>query len=430
MACASARVIGVRAKRNVGAGGCYAARESETGTTGTGSNAAAILTSSSLTSTSSPLAMLSSTLEEGSFSPRSISARYETETCAPSATCFNVSPRSLRSARRVSPMVERRSPACRSGLISKVFTPLILSSNRRFAQPTCQLLDQKHLFGVSFRGLVRRLHDHGNSWQTVEKPWPGVDGYAPFPHFAMPIAVAPEFVLRIVEVNQRDRPSDGVHEILSDYSPSAFRRQVVAGHESVGRVNADPHPAAPRHLPEILERRAELGTGPDGVLDDRFGCASVESGSPLPSTPQAFYEPLHALLLAVSPVAASVHDYQVDPERACGGQLVGQGQHRKFPLLLARGGKVYKVLRVCDDRRDAKFTASLDEGIGVLASPGVSPGLRVGEEDLDSLAPELARGPKGSGEPTGGRKVPSYSVRPLWHGGDSTGLRRPSPGEI
>ena len=81
-----------------------------TGTTGAGSSAEAIRTSSSLTSTSSPLAMLSSTLEEGSFSPRSISARYETETCAPSATCFSVSPRSLRSARRVSPMVERRSP--------------------------------------------------------------------------------------------------------------------------------------------------------------------------------------------------------------------------------------------------------------------------------------------------------------------------------
>src|SRR5918999_4531010 len=133
-------------------------------------------TRSSLNSTSSPLAMLSRTLEEGSFSPRSISARYETETCAPSATCFNVSPRSLRSALRVSPMVERRSPACRSGLISKVFTPLILSSNRRFAQPTRQLLDQKHLFGVRFWRLVRGLHDCGDTGQAVEQPGPGVDG--------------------------------------------------------------------------------------------------------------------------------------------------------------------------------------------------------------------------------------------------------------
>src|SRR5215212_3105338 len=109
---------------------------------------------------SNPLAMLSSTLEEGSFSPRSISARYDTETCAPSATCFSVSPRSLRSARRVSPIVERRSPVCRSGLISKVFTTLILSSNRRFAQPTSQLLDETHLRGVRLRRLVGRLHDH------------------------------------------------------------------------------------------------------------------------------------------------------------------------------------------------------------------------------------------------------------------------------
>src|SRR5918993_609965 len=337
MARASLGVIGFKVKRNVGFLGVYAARESVTGTTGAGSSAEAIRTSSSLTSTSNPPAMLSSTLDEGSFSPRSISARYETETCAPSATCFNVNPRSLRSARRVSPMVERRSPACRSGLISKVFPP------------------------------------------------------------------------------------------------SAFRRQAVAGYESVGRVHADPHPAAPRDLPEIREPRAELRTGPDGVLDHRFGqnyCASVEAGGPLPGTPQAFHEPLHALLLAVSPVTASVHDDQVDPQRACGGQLVGQGQHRKFPLLLARGGKVYKVLRMCDDRRDAQFAASLDEGIGVLASPGLTPGLRVGDEDLDSLASELARGPKGPGEPAGGRKVPSYPVRPLWHGEDSTVLRRPSPGAI
>ena len=147
----------------------------------------------------------------------------------------------------------------------------------------------------------------------------------------MPVAVAPEFVLRVVEVNERDSVSYGVHELPSDLPPSAFRRQVVAGRESVGRVHADPHPAAPRDLPELLERRAELRTGPDGVLDHGFGhgyCTSVESGCPLPGTPQALNKPLHALLLAVSTVTASVHDDQVHPERPSGSQLVGQSHHR------------------------------------------------------------------------------------------------------
>ncbi len=123
----------------------------------------------------------------------------------------------------------------------------------------------------------------------------------------------------------------------------------------MGRVHADPHPAAPGDLPERLERRAELRTGTDGVLDHGFGhghCAPVESGCLLPRAPQALHEPIHALLLAVAPVAASVHDDKVHPERARGGQLVGQSPHRTFPQLLARGSKVYKVLRVCDDRRD------------------------------------------------------------------------------
>src|SRR5215212_483236 len=123
---------------------------------------------------------------------------------------------------------------------------------------------------------------------------------------------------------------------------SVLSRQVVAGHKSVGRVDTDPHPRAPRNHTQRLEGRAELGTGPDGVLDHRFGRCSVEFGGPLSRPPQAFDEPLHTLRFAVPPVAARVHDYQVDPEGTGGGKLARQGHNGEVALLLLSGSEVYE----------------------------------------------------------------------------------------
>src|SRR5829696_6816642 len=117
---------------------------------------------SPLISMSSPPAMLSRMREEGSFSPRSISARYETETCAPSATCLKVSPRSLRTPLSVSPVAESRSLLLRLGRISTVFMREILYPSSAQRQPARQPFEETDLLGVHLRRRVRCLHHRRN----------------------------------------------------------------------------------------------------------------------------------------------------------------------------------------------------------------------------------------------------------------------------
>src|SRR3954462_12849308 len=142
---------------------------------------AAMRSRRSPTSIPRPSATLSSTREEGSFSPRSISARYEMETCAPSATCRKVSPFSVRIALSVSPMAESRSVFRGDGWISRVFIIEILYPLPRKRQLTSQLLDETHLLGVRLRGRVTCLHPRRNPRRLPEKLHPG-----PFRDLALP----------------------------------------------------------------------------------------------------------------------------------------------------------------------------------------------------------------------------------------------------
>jgi hypothetical protein len=88
-------------------------------------------------------------------------------------------------------------------------------------------------------------------------------------------------------------------------------------------------------------------------------------------------------------VAAGVDDHEVHPERPRRYQFLRQGADRTTAQLVVRRGQVYEVLRVGYHGQEADFPAAFGERLGVRTRHGIRPTLRVGDEDLGRLAPEL-----------------------------------------
>jgi hypothetical protein len=117
-------------------------------------------------------------------------------------------------------------------------------------------------------------------------------------------------------------------ELVGDEPGPLGGREVVARYEGVGRVHARPHPGSPHHFAQSVERRAELRPGPHRVLHHRFRYTSrvPGEGTGQISRPyKAVRQAVHALLFAVSAVAARVDDDEIYAERAGGHQLSRQG---------------------------------------------------------------------------------------------------------
>ena len=227
----------------------------------------------------------------------------------------------------------------------------------------------------------------------------------PSPTFRCPSRWLPDSFFASFKCSQGDRIPDGSGQLGGDRRSPVLRRQVVASDERVGRVHADPNPGAPGDLPERIEGGTELGAGPDGVLDHGLGHpgSTVEFCRLLPGAPETVHEPVHAYLFAITAVTARVHDHQIDAQGARRDQLVGESPHRAVPQLLVLRCQVYEVLGVRDDRRDPELAGAFNQNVGVPAWHGVGPALGVGDEDLDRLAPQFARGLQGLREPARGR---------------------------
>ena len=123
-------------------------------------------------------------------------------------------------------------------------------------------------------------------------------------------------------------------------------------------------------------------------------------------------------------MAAGVDDYEIQAERTRGDKLAREGLRRAPAQPFVWRSEVYEVFGVRDYGRDPEPAPFLCESFGVRARLRDGPALRVGDEDLDRLAPELAGSFEGFPESTGGREVASDPVRPCGHGGDSNRATR------
>ena len=249
----------------------------------------------------------------------------------------------------------------------------------------------------------------------------------------MPVAVAPEFVLRIVEVNQGDRrlrrrPRAPQRPFSLRPPPRGRSRPRTRGpcpRRPSPRRAARP-PRDPRTSSRAGYRRRQSSrpqVRPPPWLRAMPAARSLARPRPSTSRSMPFSSPSPPWL----PACTTTRSTPSAPAAASSWARASTESSRCSLLVEAR------FIRYFACATTGEMPSSRLPSTKVSASwrrLGSSPGLRVGDEDLDSLAPELARGPNGPGEPAGGRKVPSYSVRPLWHGEDSTVLRRPSLGEI
>src|SRR3990170_1878534 len=101
-------------------------------------------------------------------------------------------------------MAESKSVFSCCGRISTVFIVEILYPTWRKGQPSRQLFDEPHLFGVHLRRRVRRLHHRRNPGQPHEKLRPRFLRNMALPDPLVPVPVASEPVPGVVQVQERE----------------------------------------------------------------------------------------------------------------------------------------------------------------------------------------------------------------------------------
>ena len=226
----------------------------------------------------------------------------------------------------------------------------ILYPSRRNKQPTRELLYQPDLFSVRHGAVVRRLHHHGNPGQTGEQLGPGVHRHRPSPILLCPSRWLPSSFLASL------RCSRAIAEprTASTSSATSRRRRASRGHNPPRSCEPCPRTPALRRahdLSEGVEGRAACVPAPTEF--STIGSATRPETSAYrrrkPRPLQTAREPVDALLLSVSAVAAGVDDDELHAERPRGDQLARQDLNRTLSQIDVRRGKVYQVLRVRDD---------------------------------------------------------------------------------